>query len=188
MNTVVGNYITGEPEKCAEFLLTKTTGLDVESSHGAGTPARFVAMLRELTTPAEFTFTVFDSDLKDMVVVKDIDFVSVCNHHIIPFIGVAHVAYVPDGKIAGLSKIARTVHYYAKQLQVQEELTNDIADEIEDKLAPAGVAVVIEAEHMCMTIRGVQSPGTKTYTATMRGVFADHDKTAKAEFLQVIHR
>ena len=176
------------PEEAARVLLTQTTGLDILSPHGEKTPARFVAMLRELTTPQEFEFTRFETAQQDMVVVKDISFVSVCNHHVVPFMGVAHVGYVPGNYVAGLSKIARTVHYYARQLQVQEDLTHDIADMIEERLEPAGVAVAIEAEHLCMTIRGVQAPGTKTYTATMRGVFADHSRTAKAEFLQVINR
>lgn len=189
-----GIQVTGDmvmatsPEQAARYVLEKTTGLDVMSPHGEKTPARFIAMLRELTTPEEFEFTRFATTQQDMVVVKDINFVSLCNHHVIPFMGVAHVAYVPNEYVAGLSKIARTVHYNARQLQVQEDLTNDIADFIEENLEPLGVAVAIEAEHLCMTIRGVQAPGTKTYTATMRGVFADHDKTAKAEFLQVIHR
>jgi GTP cyclohydrolase IA len=173
-------------EEAAKYLLAKTTGLDVLSPHGESTPARFVAMLRELTTPQEFKFTTFETDQQDMVIVRDIAFVSVCNHHVVPFMGVAHVAYVPNGKVAGLSKIARTVHYYARQLQVQEDLTHDIADHICDHLEPAGVGIILEAEHLCMTIRGVQAPGTKTITATMRGVFADHDKTAKAEFLSMI--
>jgi GTP cyclohydrolase I len=143
-------------------------------------------MLRELTTPEEFEFTVFPATKQDMVIVKDIPFVSVCNHHIVPFAGVAHVAYIPDEVVAGLSKFARAVRYFSKQLQVQEELTDDIADFLEENLHPLGVGVIMSAEHMCMTIRGVQTPGTRTITSTMRGAFADHTKTAKAEFLQFI--
>lgn len=175
-------------EEAAAALLVKTTGLDVMSPHGTKTPARFVRMLRELTTPQDFEFTTFPATKQDMVVVRDIPFVSVCNHHVVPFIGVAHIAYVPNQKVAGLSKFSRMVHYYAKQLQVQEELTDDIADALEEKLEPMGIGVILEAEHLCMTIRGVQTPGTKTITATMRGVFADHSKTAKQEFMQYINR
>ena len=173
-------------EETARSLLEQTTGLDVNSPHGQKTPERFVRMLRELTTPEDFNFTVFPATKQDLVVVKDIPFVSVCNHHIVPFAGVAHIAYVPDMLVAGLSKFARTVRYFAHQLQVQEELTDDIADFLEEKLSPLGVGVVLEAEHMCMTIRGVQTPGTRTITSTMRGVFSDHERTAKDEFLRLI--
>jgi GTP cyclohydrolase IA len=154
--------------------------------HLRGTPERFLKMLRDLTQPEEFTFTTFETRSNEMVIVKDIDFVSLCAHHIIPFIGKAHVAYVPQGKIAGLSKIARVVKNKAKTLTVQEELTTEIANEIYGHLEPQGLAVVLEAEHMCMTIRGVQSPGTTTITSSMSGVFADHNRLARSEFLQLI--
>lgn len=168
-------------------LLQHTTGLDISSEHGAQTPERFMRMLKELTTAEEFTFTTFPSEgIHDMIVVQDIPFVSVCNHHVIPFVGKVHVAYVPNDMMAGLSKFARLAKFYAKRLQVQERLTVQIADEIEHELAPLGVGVVIQAEHFCMTIRGVQTPGTLTTTAAMRGVFADHDKTAKSEFMSII--
>ena len=174
-------------EEAATVLLQHTTGLDISSEHGAQTPERFMRMLKELTTAEEFTFTTFPSEgIHDMIVVQDIPFVSVCNHHVIPFVGKAHVAYVPDDRMAGLSKFARLAKFYAKRLQVQERLTVQIADEIEHELAPLGVGVVIQAEHFCMTIRGVQTPGTLTTTAAMRGVFADHDKTAKSEFMSII--
>jgi GTP cyclohydrolase I len=174
-------------EEAAKVLLQHTTGLDISSEHGAQTPERFMRMLKELTTAEEFTFTTFPSEgIHDMIVVQDIPFVSVCNHHVIPFVGKVHVAYVPNDMMAGLSKFARLVKFYAKRLQVQERLTVQIADEIEHELAPLGVGVVIQAEHFCMTIRGVQTPGTLTTTAAMRGVFADHDKTAKSEFMSII--
>lgn len=174
-------------EEAATVLLQHTTGLDISSEHGAQTPERFMRMLKELTTAEEFTFTTFPSEgIHDMIVVQDIPFVSVCNHHVIPFVGKVHVAYVPNDMMAGLSKFARLAKFYAKRLQVQERLTVQIADEIEHELAPLGVGVVIQAEHFCMTIRGVQTPGTLTTTAAMRGVFADHDKTAKSEFMSII--
>jgi GTP cyclohydrolase I len=170
----------------AGFVLQEAAGLDVTTPHGLRTPARFVSMLQELTSPVEFEFTTFPSDTDEMVVVADIPFVSLCEHHVVPFIGVAHVAYVPGDLLAGLSKFARTVKFYAAALQQQERLTNQVADRIEKELDPRGVGVIIKAEHLCMTIRGVQAPGAKTTTAAMRGVFGDHERTAKQEFLAAI--
>lgn len=171
------------PEAMAEYFLHHVVGLDLASPHARKTPERFVKMLRELTTPEKFEFTTFPSTSDEMIIVRNIPFTSSCSHHIIPFIGMAHIGYVPNYLIAGLSKFARAVRFFSRQLQVQEELTNDIANFLEEQLDPMGVAVVMEAEHLCMTVRGAQSPGTKTYTAAMRGVFSDHTKTAKAEFL-----
>lgn len=156
--------------------------------HMERTPARFANMLLELTTPVAFEFTTFPSTIDEMVVVQDIPFYTLCAHHIIPFFGYAHVAYVPDGTIAGLSKFARTVKYFAKGLWVQEELTAQIADFLEQKLQPRGVAVVMQAEHLCMTMRGVQVPGAKTTTSAMRGVFLDPEREARAEFLSLIKK
>jgi GTP cyclohydrolase I len=167
--------------------LKKTTGLDTETPHGKDTPKRFAAMLRELTTPEEFTFTTFPSNgMDEMITIGPIPFVSVCNHHVIPFVGNVWVGYIPNGQMAGLSKFARLVRAKAKSLQVQEQLTVDIADALELELGPRGVAVVVKAEHFCMTVRGVQTPGVLTTTSAMRGVFADHNRTAKAEFLDSI--
>lgn len=183
------NYVFGVAKTGAsghERYLKAGNPIDWSEPHFAKTPERFVKMLHELTTPQPFDFTTFDSEADEMIVVKDIDFVSVCAHHIVPFIGTAHIAYVPAGQIAGLSKFARTVKEMSKTLTVQEELTNDIANFLIDKLDPKGLAVVMEAEHLCMTIRGVQSPGTKTITSSMKGVFADHTRQARNEFLQLI--
>lgn len=176
-------------EEAARRVLEETTGL-TNDSHGANTPKRFVAMLRELTTPDEFEFTTFpnEDNVNEIVVVQDIPFVSLCNHHVIPFVGVAHVGYIPGDKLVGLSKFARVVRHFAKSLQVQERLTMEVAEYMMENLDPLGVAVVMEAEHMCMTIRGVQTPGTKTTTSAMLGVFGDHERTAKAEFMQIIRR
>lgn len=171
----------------AKLLLEKACGL-MPDEHGTDTPTRFVAMLMELTTARSFNFKVFDAKGKDeMVIIRNIPFVSVCNHHVVPFIGKADIGYIPGDYMAGLSKFARVVHFFARSLQVQERLTEQIADFLEEKLKPRGLAVVLEAEHMCMTIRGVQTPGTTTYTAVMRGFFNDHDRTAKAEFLDRIN-
>lgn len=173
-------------EGAARFLLQETCGLQMDE-HGEDTPARFVAMLRELTTPEKFNFKTFKEDSDQMVIVRNIPFVSVCNHHVIPFVGKADIGYIPNGLAAGLSKFARVVQHFARGLQTQERLGRQIADYIEGQLEPKGLAVVLESEHMCMTIRGVQAPGTTTYTAIMRGFFNDHDRTAKAEFLQRIN-
>lgn len=174
-------------EYAAKYLLERACGL-MPDEHGIDTPKRFVAMLRELTTAQSVDFKMFDAKGKDeMIIIRNIPFVSVCNHHVIPFVGKADIGYIPDERMAGLSKFARVVHFFARSLQVQERLTEQIADYLEERLKPKGLAVVLEAEHMCMTIRGVQSPGTMTYTAVMRGFFNDHERTAKAEFLQRIN-
>lgn len=157
--------------------------LDLEN-----TPARWIKMMKELTTPKGFTFTTFESDTDEMVIVSPIPFYSLCSHHLIPFMGEAHVAYVPQGKIAGLSKIARTVQYHMRGLWTQEDLTRAVADTLEQHLQPLGVAVIMTGEHLCMTMRGAQSPGTLTTTSRMTGCFADHNKLARAEFLQLIKK
>jgi len=167
-----------------------------EDDHGADTPARLLKMLDELTQCREadeehitecIKWKGFDADgMRDMIVVEGIPFTSMCNHHLVPFLGIAHVAYIPEAQMAGLSKFARTVRHFSRQAQVQERLTKQIADFLEEQLKPQGVAVLLKAEHMCMTIRGVQAQGTKTTTSTMRGHFADHTRTAKAEFMQII--
>ena len=175
-------------EEAARYVLESTTGLKDGDGHGDDTPKRFVNMLRQLTTSEPFEFTCFDNSEgnDEMVLQQDIDFVSLCNHHVLPFIGKAHVAYIPGAKIVGLSKLARVVRYYAAGLQVQERLTTQIADRLEEELDPLGVAVILQATHSCMTIRGVKAAGSYTTTSAMRGVFADHDRTAKAELMQLI--
>jgi GTP cyclohydrolase IA len=181
-------HIASDVIAAAETVLVRAGGLDVETPHGRDTARRFVQMLQELTTPEEYKFTTFPSNQVDeMIVELDIPFVSLCNHHVVPFFGVCHIAYVPGDQVAGLSKFARTVKYFAASLTVQEELTDSITQFLNDKLEPKGVGVIMEAEHLCMTIRGVKSPGTKTRTAKMMGVFADHNRTAKAEFLAAVN-
>jgi GTP cyclohydrolase I len=177
----------------AKDLLQEYTGLD-DSEHSQDTPKRFLEMLSELTSHRVglcdakcMKFKTFDNEgMDEMIVVQGITFVSVCNHHVIPFMGVAHIAYVPDKLIAGLSKFARVVDHFSRTLQVQERLTAQVADFLEEQLKPRGVAVIMQAEHLCMTVRGVHKPGAKTTTATMKGVFADHTRTAKAEFMQYL--
>jgi GTP cyclohydrolase I len=176
---------------CAEDLLVHFAGLQM-NEHGAETPKRFLSMLDELTKCKDCDGTCMkwkafaEDDIDQMIIIKKIPFSSVCNHHVIPFVGFAYIGYVPSDTVAGLSKFARVVHHFAHKLQVQENLTAEVADFLEDALTPKGVMVVMEAEHLCMTIRGVQTPGTTTRTVVTRGVFADHSRTAKMEFLEGI--
>lgn len=151
------------------------------------TPERWMKMMKEMSTPEPFKFTVFDNPGNDeMVVVDNIPFASLCAHHLLPFIGVAHVAYIPGPKIAGLSKLPRLVKSLAKGTHNQEGLTEAIALRLEETLEPVGVAVIMQAEHTCMTIRGVQVPGTRTTTSSMKGAFGDHNKLARQELLQLL--
>ena len=157
------------------------------------TPARVAEMYEEVFAgladdPAAHLEVTFAADHDEMIMVKDIPLYSVCEHHLAPFLGRAHVAYIPNasGRITGLSKLARLVDSYARRPQVQERLTSQIADQIDDKLAPRGVLVVIEAEHLCMSMRGVHKPGTTTVTSAVRGAFRDKAAT-RAEAMAFIH-
>jgi GTP cyclohydrolase I len=158
------------------------------------TPERVANMYEEILggvddDPDRHLTVTFDAGHDEMVMVSPIPFASVCEHHIIPFVGEAHVAYIPseDGRITGLSKLARLVDSLARRLQVQERLTTQIADSMERVLQPRGVLVVIDAEHLCMTIRGVKKPGTKATTSAVRGLFRDDART-RAEAMAFIHR
>jgi GTP cyclohydrolase I len=128
---------------------------------------------------------IFEEEYNAMVIVRDIDFYSMCEHHLLPFFGKCHIAYIPNGKIVGLSKLPRVVDMYARRLQVQERMTQQIADAVKDVLAPLGVAVVVEARHMCMMMRGVQKQNSVTTTSAMLGEFSENSKT-RAEFLRLI--
>jgi len=132
-------------------------------------------------------FRTFENEGYDgMILVKDVPLVSLCEHHLVPFVGHAHIGYFPNGKVVGLSKVARVVHAYARRLQIQERLTKQVCDAIEKNLEPRGAMVVIEAEHLCMTIRGVQAPGTKTITSAVTGLFNENNEGEKEEFLRLI--
>lgn len=130
---------------------------------------------------------IFEADTQDMVIVKDIELYSLCEHHLLPFIGKCHVAYIPDGKVIGLSKVARIVDMYARRLQIQERLTHQIATAIETAIAPRGVAVVIEAKHLCMMMRGVEKQNSVMATSAMLGIFREKI-TTRSEFLTLINR
>jgi GTP cyclohydrolase I len=158
------------------------------------TPRRVADMYVELfegleRDPGEHLRVTFDEGYDEMVMVRDIPFTSLCEHHLVPFVGLAHVAYLPDGegRITGLSKLARLVEGFARRLQVQERLTTDIVEAMERELAPRGSIVVVEAEHFCMSMRGVKKPGATTVTSAVRGVFRD-DASYRAEALQYIHQ
>ena len=154
------------------------------------TPARFARMYAELfeglrQDPREFLKIGFEVGHNEMVILKEIPFYSICEHHFMPFHGIAAVGYVPDGRVVGLSKLARLVESFARRPQIQEQLTGQIADTLMEVLEPDGVAVVIEAEHMCMTQRGVKKPGARMVTSATRGMFRKNEVT-RAEFLSLV--
>jgi GTP cyclohydrolase I len=174
--------------------ILEAVGEDPDREGLQRTPARVAAMYDEifagLRDPSEQHLSVtFAAEHDEMVMVKDIPLYSTCEHHLVPFLGRAHVAYIPnsDGRITGLSKIARLVDSYSRRPQVQERLTSQIAEEMDRSLQPRGVLVVIEAEHLCMSMRGVQKPGTTTITSAVRGLFRDSPAT-RAEALDFIRR
>ncbi|MBV9290850.1 MAG: GTP cyclohydrolase I FolE [Frankiales bacterium] len=173
-----------------EILLA--IGEDPERDGLRDTPARVARMYDEVfagmhVNPCSVLTTVFDADHDEMVLVKDIAVSSTCEHHLVPWVGTAHVGYIPNekGQITGLSKLARVVDLYAKRPQVQERLTTQVADAVESCLQPRGVIVVVEAEHLCMSIRGVRKPGAKTVTSAVRGLFRDSQPT-RAEAMSLI--
>ena len=161
-------------------LILEGIGEDTFREGLVDTPERIAKMYSEIFSGMEEDASThlkktFNAKTSDIVVEKDITFYSTCEHHMMPFFGKAHIAYVPDGKVVGISKLARTVEVYAKRLQLQEQLNAEIADAIMKYLEPKGVMVLIEAEHMCMTMRGVKKPGSKTVTVVARGVFEGNE-------------
>jgi GTP cyclohydrolase I len=173
--------------------LLAAIGEDPDRDGLVKTPSRVAHMYEELIagldeSPADHLEVTFAVDHDEMVMVRDIPFASLCEHHLVPFVGRAHVAYIPGnaGRITGLSKFARLVDGYARRLQVQERMTTQIAEAVERVLAPKGVLVVVEAEHLCMSMRGVKKPGTLTITSAVRGLFRT-DSATRAEAMQFVH-
>lgn len=162
-------------------------GADLGSEHLYETPRRVAKAYAELLTPRPFNPTTFPNDegYDELVIVGEIPFQSLCAHHLLPFQGKAHVAYLPGDRLAGLSKLARVVEFYSRRLQLQERLTTQVADWLDEHLQPRGVGVVLEAEHLCMSLRGVQTAGAKTVTSALRGLVKD-DLRTRQEFLSLI--
>jgi GTP cyclohydrolase IA len=195
---VLSSLATGQQQTVTEAQMMQAVrtlliglGEDPDREGLKDTPKRVMKALQFLTKGYHESLdellngAVFTEDANEMVLVRDIDIFSSCEHHILPIIGRAHVAYIPNGKVIGLSKIARICEMYARRLQVQERLTVQIADALQRLLKPQGVAVVIEATHMCMVMRGVQKPGSWTVTSAMRGLFAEDVRT-REEFMNLI--
>src|SRR3954453_13603306 len=157
-------------------------GQDANSDHLRDTPRRVAAAYAELLTPRSFNLTTFPNDegYDELVLARDIPFHSLCEHHLLPFKGVAHVGYLPGDRILGLSKLARVVELFARGLQVQERLTKQVADWLQEHLEPKGVGVIIEAEHLCMSLRGVQATGARTVTSALKGLVRE-DPRSRAE-------
>ena len=173
-------------------LLLEGIGEDITREGLIDTPDRIARMCEEIYGGLDqeadhHLLKQFPVENNEIVLEKDITFYSMCEHHLMPFYGKAHVAYIPDGKVVGLSKLARTVEVYARRLQIQERMTAQIADDIMKYLAPQGVMVMLEAEHMCMTMRGIKKPGSQTVTMVTRGVFTEN-KELQDRFLQLVNR
>jgi GTP cyclohydrolase IA len=175
-------------ERASRSLLA-ALGADLGSDGLRDTPRRMADTYAELLTPEPFSLTTFPNDegYDELIVVRDIPFQSLCMHHVLPFHGVAHIAYLPAERILGLSKLARVVDLLARDLQLQERLTTQIAGWLQEQLRPKGVGVVLEAEHLCMSLRGVQKPGAKTVTSALHGLVRDDPRT-RDEFLSLTAR
>jgi GTP cyclohydrolase IA len=164
--------------------LLRALGRDPGEPHLAETPRRVADSFAEMLTPREFELTTFPNDegYNELVMARDIPVQSLCEHHLLPFAGVAHIGYLPGDRILGLSKLARVLDLFARDLQVQERLTQQVADWLQDNLAPRGVGVVIEAEHLCMSLRGVRARGARTTTSALHGLLRE-DPRSRLEFL-----
>ena len=173
-------------------LILEGIGEDLEREGLIETPERIARMYEEIFSglgkdAEEILSKTFEVENNDLVIEKDITYFSMCEHHIIPFYGKAHIAYIPRGRVAGLSKLARTVELYAKKPQLHERLSSEVADAIMKYLDAEGVMVVVEGEHMCMTMRGVKKPGTKTVTTSYRGIFKE-DATLRREVMMLLQK
>ena len=173
-------------------LILEGIGEDLDREGLKGTPGRISRMYEEIfggldRNPKEYLSTTFSVDNDEMVIEKDITFYSMCEHHLLPFYGKASVAYIPNGKVVGLSKLARTVDLIARKPQIQEKMTAEVADALMKYLNPKGAIVIIEAEHMCMTMRGIKKPGSKTVTMAARGEF-ETNKELKNDFFRLLNQ
>ena len=178
--------------EAAVRAILEAIGEDPSREGMAGTPERVARMYAELFAgltidPAPYLKIGFDEGHQEMVILRDVPFYSVCEHHLVPFHGQVHLGYIPAGRVVGLSKLARVIEAYAKRPQLQERLTSQIADCVMDNLRPDGVAVVIRAEHLCMTMRGVKKPGSMVITSATRGAFRSKVAT-RSEFLSLVQR
>ncbi len=173
--------------------IIKEIGEDVMREGLLDTPKRAAKAFKFLNNGYEKSLeevingAIFEADTEDMVIVKDVELYSLCEHHLLPFIGKCHIAYIPDGKVLGLSKLARIVDMYARRLQIQEKLTKQIADAVELSIGAKGVAVVVEAKHLCMMMRGVEKQNSVMTTSVMTGIFRE-DRSTRIEFLNLINR
>src|SRR3954464_10396988 len=189
----IGEFDEKRAENAIRELLI-AVGEDPDREGLRETPARVARSYKEIFAglfqePSDVLTTTFDLGHEEMVLVKDIEVYSTCEHHLVPFHGVAHVGYIPgvDGRVTGLSKLARLVEVYARRPQVQERMTSQIADALAEELKPRGVLVVIEAEHLCMAMRGIRKPGSRTVTSAVRGIFRDNAAT-RSEAMSLVVR
>jgi GTP cyclohydrolase IA len=184
-----GRRVDVDRARRAARQLLLAVGADLEDEGLRDTPRRVAEVYAELLTPTEFEPTTFPNDegYDELVVACEIPFHALCMHHLLPFYGVAHVGYLPGERIIGLSKLARIVDHFARDLQVQERLTEQIADWLDEHLRAKGLGVVLEAEHLCMSLRGVQKPGARTVTSALRGAVRDDPRT-RQEFLDLARR
>jgi GTP cyclohydrolase I len=173
--------------QAAVVALLKALGQDLDDDHLRDTPARVAGAYAEMLTPRPFNPTTFPNDegYNELVLARDIPFHSLCQHHLLPFKGMAHVGYLPGSRILGLSKLARVVEHFSRRLQVQERLTQQVADWLHRHLDPKGVGVVLDAEHLCMTLRGVQASGSRTVTSAVHGLLRE-DQRSRAEFFALV--
>ena len=191
MTTTEKPPVDGQRVRDAVIELLRAIGDDPEREGLLDTPRRIAEMYEEIfgglaVDPAEYLRVGFEVAHDEMVILRNIPFYSMCEHHFLPFHGEAHVGYVPEGRVVGISKLARVVEAFARRPQLQEQLTSQVAECIMEALEPDGVAVVVEAEHLCMTMRGVKKPGSRMVTSAMRGQFKRSSVT-RAEFLALVH-
>ncbi|HEX2410220.1 MAG TPA: GTP cyclohydrolase I FolE [Solirubrobacteraceae bacterium] len=186
LRPVAGLDVDLAAAETAAHELLRALGVDLAEEGLRDTPRRIARMYAELLAPTPFTPTTFPNDAgyDELVVATGIPFHSLCEHHLLPFVGVAHVGYLPGERIIGLSKLARVIEHFTRSLQVQERLTTQVAGWLDDQLAPKGAGVVIEAEHLCMSLRGVRKPGARTVTSALRGRLRNDVRT-RQEFLSL---